>query len=76
MVFATEERGDVRRAPGVRDHLDSLPAVAENRAVYTDETLAGAIYFDTPLSLEYALDRLTPMLELAARGQAPREFPA
>ena len=75
VVFATEtdEMFDELQGFGT---LSTLPAVAENRAVYTDETLAGAIYFDTPLSLEYALDRLTPMLELAARGQSPRQFPS
>lgn len=56
--------------------MDSLPAVTEGRSVYTDETLAGAIYFLTPLSLEYVLDELTPRLELASVGQAPVEFSA
>ena len=66
------EQGDVRRAPGLRDHRATCSAVGGNRAVYTDETLAGAIYFDTPLSLQYVLERLTPMLEQAAarRGAA------
>ena len=75
VVFATESEEMFDELQGFGT-ISTLPAVAENRAVYTDEILAGAIYFDTPLSLEYALDRLTPMLELAARGQAPREFPA
>ena len=75
VVFATEDEEMFDELQGFGT-ISTLPAVAENRAVYTDETLAGAIYFDTPLSLEYALDRLTPMLELAARGQSPREFPA
>jgi iron complex transport system substrate-binding protein len=74
VVFATEDEDmfDELQEFGT---ISTLPAVAENRAVYTDETLAGAIYFDTPLSLEYALERLTPMLELAAEGQSPRAFP-
>lgn len=74
VVFATEneEMFDELQEFGT---IATLPAVAGNRAVYTDEILAGAIYFDTPLSLEYALDRLTPMLELAGQGQAPRAFP-
>ena len=67
VVFATEDEEMFDELQGFGT-ISTLPAVAENRAVYTDETLAGAIYFDTPLSLEYALDRLTPMLELAARG--------
>ena len=74
VVFATESEEMFDELQGFGT-ISTLPAVAENRSVYTDETLAGAIYFDTPLSLEYALDRLLPMLELAARGQAPREFP-
>jgi iron complex transport system substrate-binding protein len=75
VVFATEsaEMFDELQAFGT---VSTLPAVAENRSVYTDETLAGAIYFGTPMSLAYALDRLTPMLELAARGESPRQFPA
>ena len=75
VVFATEnqEMFDELQEFGT---IAQLPAVAENRSVYTDETLAGAIYFDTPLSLEYTLERLVPMLDLAAQGQAPREFPA
>ena len=76
VVFATENAGACSTSSRGSAPSRSLPAVAENRAVYTDETLAGAIYFDTPLSLEYVLDRLAPMLELAAQGQAPREFPA
>ena len=47
--------------------------MADNRAVYTDGTLAGALYFMTPLSLEYALDRLVPQLQDAVDGKAPRK---
>ena len=75
VVFATESAEMFDELQGFGT-ISTLPAVAENRAVYTDETLAGAIYFDTPLSLSYVLDRLTPMLELAARGQSPRQFPS
>jgi iron complex transport system substrate-binding protein len=56
--------------------VGDLPAVREGRSVYTDETLAGAIYFLTPLSLEYLLDRLTPLLESAVSGEAPRAYPS
>lgn len=74
IVFATE---DQKMFDGLQEFgtIGSLPAVTENRAVYTDGTLAGALYFLTPLSLEYALDRLTPMLEQATAGEAPRAFP-
>ena len=74
VVFATEDPEMFDELQGFGT-LSTLPAVAENRSVYTDETLAGAIYFDTPLSLEYTLERLAPMLDLAARGESPRAFP-
>ncbi|GAA3615017.1 ABC transporter substrate-binding protein [Microlunatus ginsengisoli] len=48
--------------------------IAEIRAGFA--TLAGAIYFTTPLSLAYVLEHLTPQLALATKGQAPREYPA
>ena len=73
IVFATEKPADVtnfEKVPTFK-HLD---AVAENRAVYTDFNLAGAIYFMSPLSLEYALDRLVPQLQDAVDGKAPREM--
>ena len=53
-----------------------LPAVSEGRTVYTDEITAGAVYFDTPLARLYVLEKLAPALELAAKGAAPREYPA
>ena len=56
--------------------VSNLPAVRDGRSVYTDETLAGAIYFLTPLSLEYVLAELTPMLEKAAEGTARRAYPS
>jgi iron complex transport system substrate-binding protein len=71
MVFATEKAGDI-------DALEKIPtfgklgAVKEHRAVFTDATLSGALYFMTPLSLHYALGRLTPALAEAVEGQAPR----
>ena len=49
-----------------------LDAVAQNRAVFTDGTLAGAMYFMTPLSLEYVLEKLPPQLDAALEGRAPR----
>jgi iron complex transport system substrate-binding protein len=39
---------------------------------YTDGTLAGALYFISPLSLPYVLERLTPQLEAAVAGKAPQ----
>jgi hypothetical protein len=45
-----------------------------NRAVYTDATLSGAMYFVTPLNLPYVLKRLVPQLEAAIDGRAPRRM--
>jgi iron complex transport system substrate-binding protein len=56
--------------------VEMLPAVTEGRSVYTDDILAGAIYFLTPLSLDYVLERLTPLLEQASAGEAPTEIPS
>jgi len=72
IVFATEKPADVTEL-GKVPTFDKLEAVADHRAVYTDGTLAGAIYFMTPLSLEYALERLVPQLQDAVDGKAPRE---
>ncbi len=72
IVFATEKPADVT-ALGKAATFDKLGAVAEHRSVYTDGTLAGALYFMSPLSLEYALDRLAPQLRDAVAGKAPRK---
>jgi iron complex transport system substrate-binding protein len=71
IVFATEKPSDVAALKKVPT-FDKLPAVAEHRSVYTDGTLAGAIYFMTPLSLRYVLEHLTPQLEAAVAGEAPQ----
>ena len=71
IVFATEKPSDIAALKKVPT-FDTLGAVAENRAVYTDGTLAGAIYFESPLSLPYVLERLTPQLEAAVAGEAPQ----
>jgi iron complex transport system substrate-binding protein len=71
VVFATEEADAI---DGLLEFgtLSTLPAVTENRAVYTDGELAGAIYFLTPLSQKYVLEKLLPRLESAVAGEAPR----
>ena len=71
VVFATES------ADGIEDVLGfgtmrNLPAVKDHRAVLTDATLAGAIYFMTPLSQQYVIEQLVPRLEAAVRGEAPQ----
>jgi iron complex transport system substrate-binding protein len=74
IVFATEQPADLAAFKKVPT-FERLKAVAERRAVYTDATLAGALYFISPLSLPYVLERLTPMLEAAVAGKAPQQFP-
>jgi iron complex transport system substrate-binding protein len=71
IVFATEKPSDVTALKKVPT-FDTLGAVAERRSVYTDGVLAGAIYFISPLSLPYVLERLTPQLEAAVAGKAPQ----
>jgi iron complex transport system substrate-binding protein len=64
MVFATEKAGDIGALEQIPT-FGKLDAVQGNRAVFTDGTLAGAIYFTSPLSLPYVLERLTPALARA-----------
>lgn len=75
IVFATESP-DMFEELMEFSTVSQLSAVAENRAVYTDEVMAGATYFSTPLSLTYLLDRLTPMLARATAGKNARMYPA
>ncbi len=72
IVFATEKPADVEELEKVPT-FKQLDAVKENRAVYTDGTLAGATYFMTPLSFPYVLEHLVPQLEAAVTGTAPRK---
>jgi iron complex transport system substrate-binding protein len=74
IVFATEKQADLPALKKVPT-FEKLAAVSERRAVYTDGTLAGAMYFISPLSLPYVLERLTPMLEAAVAGEAPQRVP-
>jgi iron complex transport system substrate-binding protein len=70
IVFATEKPADIanlKKVPTFR----LLDAVKDRRAVYTDATLSGAMYFMTPLALEYVLEKLTPQLKKAVAGEAP-----
>jgi iron complex transport system substrate-binding protein len=72
-LFATEARDDIAALLRIPT-FTRLSSVSENRAVYTDGTLAGAMYFMTPLSLEYVVERLPQELARAAAGRAPREL--
>jgi iron complex transport system substrate-binding protein len=73
LVFATEKPKDISALMKVK-LFPRIPAVAGNRAVYTDATLSGAMYFVSPLSLPYVLKRLVPRLEAAIEGRAPRRM--
>jgi iron complex transport system substrate-binding protein len=73
IVFATEEESNLDKLASMPT-FGTLGAVKENRAVYTDGTVAGALYFITPKSLMYALDKLTPQLERAVRGESPQKL--
>lgn len=75
IVFATEKPADLTALKKVPT-FGKLGAVAGKRAIYTDGTLAGAMYFMTPLSLEYVLDELTPQLAVAVAGKAPQRVGA
>jgi iron complex transport system substrate-binding protein len=73
MVFATEKAADIGALEKIPT-FGKLGAVTEHRTVFTDATLSGALYFMTPLSLQYALGRLTPALAQAVEGEAPRQM--
>ncbi|QJU52650.1 iron-siderophore ABC transporter substrate-binding protein [Herbiconiux sp. KACC 21604] len=73
IVFATET------ADGPQEMLDfgtvsTLDAVMNHRAVFTDGELAGAIYFLTPLSQKYVIEKLVPRLVDAVAGEAPHSI--
>ena len=75
IVFATEKPADITALQSVPT-FEKLDAVAGRRAVFTDPTLAGAMYFMTPLSLEYVLEELPPQLDRALAGRAPQRMSA
>ena len=70
LVVAAEKPEDITALEKVPTYT-RLKAVSEKRTVYTDPTLSGAMYFISPLSLPYVLERLTPQLVEAVKGNAP-----
>jgi iron complex transport system substrate-binding protein len=64
LIWATEGADDKAALEKVAG-FTSLAAVKDGKSVYTDGILAGAIYFSTPLSLPYVLEKLVPLLEAA-----------
>ena len=75
IVFATEDQTSIAGLHGFGT-LAQLSAVTGNRSVYTDATLAGAIYFLTPLSQKYLIEQLVPRLASATAGTAPQSTDA
>ena len=71
IVFATESEQDIPALKKVPT-FNELGAVKENRAVFTDPTLAGALYFDTPLAHQYVVRHLPQLLDQAVAGKSPQ----
>ena len=67
IVFATEKESDIANLKKVPT-FKFLEAVKDKAAVYTDATLSGAMYFTTPLSFQYILEKLTPGAQGRGRG--------
>ncbi len=53
----------------------TLRAHREGREIYSDGLLSGALSHSSPLSLDYALDRLVPLLEAAVDGDPSTSAP-
>lgn len=70
LVVAAEADKDIPALEKVGTYA-RLGAVKGKRTIYTDPILSGAIYFISPLSLPYVLDRLTPQLVNALAGKQP-----
>jgi iron complex transport system substrate-binding protein len=68
LLWATEKDSDRANLEkeGVYRNLD---AVKGGNLAFTDDVLAGAIYFTSPLSLPYVLDELVPRLATAVEGE-------
>ncbi|MFB9376915.1 ABC transporter substrate-binding protein [Kineococcus gynurae] len=52
--------------------MRTLDAVRGGRTVFADDVLSGAVYFLTPLSQKYVVDRLVPHLAAALAGDSPQ----
>lgn len=67
LVWGTESDQDrvaLQKVPG----FSALTAVKAGRSLYTGGELAGAIYFASPLSLPFVVDKLVPMLAAAVKA--------
>ena len=75
LLWATEkdtDRADLEKEAVYRN----LDAVKGGNLAFTDEVLAGAIYFTSPLSLPYVLENLVPKLATAVEGDPSLAPPA
>lgn len=70
LIWATESDGDVATLEDAGLY-NTLNVVKEGRQVFTNGLLAGAIYFTSPLSLDYVLDELPPAAAAALAGDGP-----
>lgn len=70
LVWATENPEDRTRLEAEPIYL-SLEEVKEGRLVFTDAVTAGAIYFTSPLSLPYVLEKLAPAFADTLAGEGP-----
>ena len=70
LIWATEDEGDVAELEKA-SLFRTLEEVENGDVVYTDGLTAGAIYFTSPLSLPYVIERLVPAFEQVDAGEGP-----
>ncbi|MBV1897439.1 MAG: ABC transporter substrate-binding protein [Rhodobacteraceae bacterium] len=67
---------------GMAQILDSKPlrptmrSYREGREIYADQLLSAALSHSSPLSIDYALDRIVPLLEAAMDGDPTSQVPS
>ncbi|MFV0308460.1 MAG: ABC transporter substrate-binding protein [Desertimonas sp.] len=71
LLWGTESADD-RAALEAQPLYQQLAAVQAGRLVFTDETLAGAMWFRSPLSWDYVLDEMVPMLAATMADEGPQ----
>lgn len=64
LIWGTEKDSDKAALEKVAG-FKNLTAVKQGRSIYTGGELAGAIYFSSPLSLPYVVQKLVPQLNSA-----------
>ncbi|MEM8859614.1 MAG: ABC transporter substrate-binding protein, partial [Chloroflexota bacterium] len=53
----------------------ALPAAQEGREIFLNQLMGGAFSFSSPLSLDFLLDEMVPMIEAAMDGDPNTEVP-